>query len=177
MSRKRRAWVFLFGAFCLGALVIAYGPSIMGPMIDDYINQRELNQSLAACRHDELRFQLFYEKHGEEGGTFNFASRLLQGGLSNAGSQWSWTGNATGPVLSVQLGTGKAFSEEDAQQIKTLLASLPPPIAIASSTSYRDQIHLAYYRDGQLQISHYPKLTAPPQLSDLFKLLGVSQVR
>jgi hypothetical protein len=167
--------IFLLGAFCLAALVIAYGPSIMGPMIDDYINQSELDQSLAECHHDELRFQLFYEKHGEEGGTFNFTSRLLQGGLSNSGSQWSWGGKATGPVLSVQLGDGKALSEEDTQQIKTLLASLPPPIATASAASYRDQIHLAYYRDGQLHVYHYPKITAPPQISDLFKLLGVTK--
>jgi hypothetical protein len=175
VSSKKRIWFKLIGMVCFAGLIVYFAPSVIGPMIDDYINQSELDQSLAACRPDELRFQLYYEKHGEEGGTFDFKNKRLSAGDTNSSTHWSLSGENRGPVFSAPLGYGKVFTDEDTQHIKDLLASLPPPGASAPANSYRDQIHLAFYQGGQLRIYHYPRTGAPPQLTELCKALGIAE--
>jgi len=171
----KRARLFLSLIFVVGIGVPFFlsAPSLIGPYVDDYINRSALDKTLTGCKPDELRFQFFYGKHGEEGGTFNFKTRQLSGGDSNSGSNWSWSGQSRGPVFSQPLGDGKVFSDEETQHIKSLLASLPPGPP-SSSSSYRDQIHLAFFQNGQLQIYHYPKSGAPPKLVELCQALGVA---
>jgi hypothetical protein len=68
------------------------------------------------------------------------------------------------------------YTDDDLAKIKNLLATMPEPIVpTVGNISYRDQLHLAFYRNGQRIIYHYPKFTAPPQLADLCKALKIPE--
>ncbi len=76
----------------------------------------------------------------------------------------------------IQIGYGVTYTDDDIAEIKKLLAAMPEPIVPAiGSVSYRDELHLAFYRNGSLVIYHYPKFTAPPQLADWCKALKIPE--
>jgi hypothetical protein len=173
VKRKTRRIAVLFaGMICLCAAIAYVAPSVTGSMIQQYDERQQLNDSLTACKPDEIVYAVFYGKYAGESATFSFTTKKLTGGDAE-GSPPSLFGGPSGVYYSISLGYGVTYSDDDIAKIKSLLASMPEPIV--PTISYRDQLHLAFYRDGNRIIYHYPKFTAPPQLADLCKALKISE--
>ena len=159
----------------LCAATAYFAPSVTGSMIQAYGEQQQLSATLAACKPDELVYMVFYGKYAAESASFNFTTKKLTGGDAEGGAPTLF-GGPTGVYYNICLGYGVTYTDDDITQIKSLLAAMPEPIVPTVGTiSYRDQLHLAFYRNGSLVIYHYPKLTAPPQLADLCKALKIPE--
>jgi len=161
----------------LCAAIVHFAPIITGSMIENLDEKRDLDQALTGCKPDELVYIVYYHKHGSEGATFNFTTKKLTGGDAEGGATaGSWFGPSRSLYYNIALGDGATFSDDDVAEIKKLLAAMPEPIVPSVGTvSYRNQLHLAFYRDGHRIIYHYPKFTAPLQLADLCKKLGIPE--
>lgn len=161
----------------LCAAIAYFAPSITGSMIEKIDEKGDLDQSLAACKPDEVVYVVFYHKYATESATFNFTSKKLTG--SDAYGETpisSWFDPSKSVYYNNNFGDGVTYTDDDIAKIKDLLATMPEPIVPTVGTiSYRDQLHLAFYRDGHRIIHHYPKFTAPPQLADLCKALKIPE--
>jgi hypothetical protein len=176
VSRKTRRLAILFaGMICLCASIAYFAPSVTGSMIQAYGEQQQLSSTLTSCKPDEIVYVVFYHKYAGETATFSFTTKKLTGGDAEGGPP-SLFGGPTAVFSNILIGYGVTYTENDIVKIKSLLAAMPEPIVPSAGTvSYRDQLHLAFYRSGQRIIYHYPKLTAPPQLADLCKALKISE--
>ncbi len=175
MNRKTRIAVLFAGMIALCAAIVYLAPLVTGTMIEKVDEKRDLNQALTACKPDEIVYVVFYHKYATESATFNFATKKLTGGDAEGGPP-SLFGGPSALYYNVQLGYGAAYTDDDIAQIRKLLAAMPEPIVPTVGTiSYRDRLHLAFYRDGRQVIYHYPKFTAPPQLADLCKALKIPE--
>ena len=161
----------------LCAAIAYFAPSITGSMIEKIDEKLDLDQSLAACKPDEVVYVVFYHKYASEGATFNLTTKKLTGGDAEGGPpNGSWFGPTRSVFYNISLGYGVTYTDEDVAKIKSLLATMPAPIVPTVGTiSYRDQLHLAFYHDVHRIIYHYPKFTAPPQLADLCKALKIPE--
>jgi hypothetical protein len=177
VSRRKRIWISLLAVIGVAGLSAAYAPSIIGPLMADYINHKELDESLAACKPDELIYAVFYGQRASESATFNFTTQKLTGGDAEGGAPTGpWFGPSKSVYYNVSLGYNVTYSDEQVRQIKGALASLPVPASPSlTGSSYRNQIHLAFYQGNHLLIYHYPKLLAPPQLADLCAALKIPE--
>lgn len=162
---------------CFAGLIVFFAPSVIGPMIDDYINKSELDQTLAACKPDEVVYVVFHNGNAKELATFSFTKKQLTGGDGQGGSDsGSWFGGSKSLYYTTRLANGVPYSDDQVRQIKSILATLPAPASsMFGNGSWRDQIHLAFYQGDQLQIYHYPKSHAPPQLADLCQALKIAE--
>jgi hypothetical protein len=176
VSRKARRIGFLFaGMIGLGAAIVYFVPSVTGSMIQAYGEKQQLSAALAACKPDEIVYVVFYHKYAGETATFSFTTKKLTGGDAEGGPP-SLHGGPSSFYYNIQLGYGVTFTDDDIAEIKKLLAAMPEPIVPTIGTvSYRDELHLAFYRDGHQIIYHYPKFTAPSQLADLCKVFKITE--
>ncbi len=175
---SRNLFLSAFGAF-IGLAILLNAPPIFGPIYDyfhDYYYERSsLEQCLASCPSDEMRFKYYYEKNGSAGAALNFKTKTLEGGDSNPSVKWSWSGRMVSFFQNMELGGGAPFTDEQIGKIRSLLAALPPSNATGPTNleSYRDRFHLAFYQGEQLCVYHYSKGEADPQLEELCRTLGV----
>jgi hypothetical protein len=177
VNRKTRIAILFAGTICLCASIAYFAPSVTGSIIENFHEKQDLDQALAACKPDEVVYTVFYHKYASESATFNLTTKKLTGGDAEGGAPTgSWFGPTRSVFYNISLGYGVTFTDDDVAKIKNLLAAMPEPIVPTVGTiSYRDQLHLAFYRNGQRIIYHYPKFTAPPQLADLCKALKISE--
>jgi hypothetical protein len=162
-------------ALC-GAIVY-FVPSVTGSMLESFREKQDLDQTLTACKPDEVVYVVYYHQSALESASFNFTTKKLTGGDSEGGApNGSWFGPARSVFYNISLGYNVTYTDDDLAKIKNLLATMPEPIVpTVGNISYRDQLHLAFYRNGQRIIYHYPKFTAPPQLADLCKALKIPE--
>jgi hypothetical protein len=177
VNRKTRIAILFAGMICICASIAYFAPSVTGSMIENFHEKQDLDQTLTSCNPDEIVYVVFYQKYASESAVFNFTTKKLTGGDANGGPPTgSWFGPTRSVFYNICLGYGVTYTDADVSKIKSLLAEMPEPIVPTAGTlSYRDQLHLAFYRGGHQIIYHYPKLTAPPQLADLCKALKISE--
>jgi hypothetical protein len=177
VNRKTRIAVLFAGMIGLCAGIVYFAPSVTGSIIENNHDKEWLDQTLTACKLDEVVYAVFYHKYASESATFNLTTRKLTGGDAEGGAPTgSWFAPQRSVFYNISLGYGVTYTYDDIAKIKSLLAAMPEPIVPTVGTiSYRDQLHLAFYRNGSLVIYHYPKFTAPPQLADLCKALKISE--
>jgi hypothetical protein len=175
VNRKTRIAVLFAGMICLCVAIVYFAPSVTGSMIENLHEKQDLDQALTACKPDEIVYVVLYHKYATESATFNSTTRKLTGGDAEGGPR-SLFGGPSGVYYNISLGFGVTYTDDDIVEIRKLLAAMPEPIVPTVGTiSYRDQLHLAFYREGRQVIYHYPKFTAPPQLADLCKALKIPE--
>ena len=175
MNRKTRIVLFV-GMIGLCAAIVYFAPMVTGSVVENIREQADLDQALSACKPNDVIYFVYYGQQGQESARFDLATKKLVGSDAQGATGGSWLAPAKSVFYNTNIGSGATYTDDDITKIKSLLATMPEPIVPTVGTiSYRDQLHLAFYRNGHQVIYHYPKLTAPPQLADLCKALRIPE--
>jgi hypothetical protein len=171
----KRILIFLAVSFSTVAFIF-FAPGILGPMYAHEQERESLEQSLTACPPDEVRMAVYFGKTGVETATFSFKTKMLTGSNGNPNSSWSAFDAGGGGAYNIHFSfQSKPFTDDQVDQLKKLLATMPPAIDQGSSvsSSYRDQFHLAFYQATEQRIYHYAKTEETDKIRELCAALQV----
>jgi hypothetical protein len=166
LSRGAVVLVLLYMCFVLLPWMLLFSP----PEFDE--TEKGLTQFLETCPDNELRIERYYVTNGyqvSERITVNFTDGKLSintGGWSRipwtttsrhlppyAGSGRPYTGPSPWLVAPGELPT--SYDEHQLSEIKSALSVITAP-ETTQDRSYRFFVHLAFWREKQLCIYHYP---------------------
>jgi hypothetical protein len=166
----------LLGLFIFAALLVAawFVLNWLGDVSDPNHWKRvsyEFDHSddwLRKCQPQEVRMQWRQEAGWIDNATINLEAKTISGGSGNGIS-------FSGPfalVMSPRKPQGAELTDDQVRKIKETIVQLSPGKSVDKiSPDYSHDFRVAYYKDGALELWHYPVNEVPAPLAQLGRAL------